>query len=332
MVSRGIMNIPTAVYDQNHSQTSRELVTMLINSDVFDVEHVVGSRAELNELLAQGAVKVGLIIPPSFGRDVERQEATVQVLLDGSETSTALIAQAYLEGMAYVYVQRMLAGTTALPDELAQIDTRARTWFNEDMRREVFQLPGEMAGGVALLAVLLPALAIIKEREEGTLEQLFVTPLRSFELVLGKSLLTLIITFLVFSGMLSLNVLHFRVPLRGSLALLMGLTSFYIFVEMGWGLLISATARTQGQGFLGAFIIVILEIILSGQVLPVEYMPRAAQLIGYLMPNRHYTTIVRDIMLKGSTLVDLWPQVIALGLAGLVLYGLVVNRLQKRLE
>jgi ABC-2 type transport system permease protein len=200
------------------------------------------------------------------------------------------------------------------------------------MRREVFQLPGEMAGGVALLAILLPALAIIREREEGTLEQLFVTPLRSIELVVGKSVLTLMITSLVFLGMLSLNVLYFEVPMRGSVGLLLALTVFYIFVEMGWGLLISATARTQGQGFLGAFIVVILEVILSGQILPVEYMPRAAQGLANLMPNRHYTAIVRDIMLKGSTLADLWPHLLTLGVVGLVLYVLVVNRLQKRLE
>ena len=127
MVSRGIMHIPTAVYDQNQSQTSRELVIMLTNSDVFEVNYYASSQAELNELLERGAAKVGLIIPPTFSRDVERKEATVQVLLDGSETSTALIAQAYLEGMAYVYIQRVLAGTAALPNELAQIDTRART-------------------------------------------------------------------------------------------------------------------------------------------------------------------------------------------------------------
>jgi ABC-2 type transport system permease protein len=332
MVSRGIMNIPTAVYDQDQSKTSRELVTMLVNSDVFDVDHITGSRAELNELLDRGAVKVGLVIPPSFGRDVERQEATVQVLLDGSETSTALIARAYLEGMAYVYIERMLAGTTTLPDEVAQIDTRTRTWFNEDMRREVFQLPGEMAGGLAMLAVLLPALAIIKEREDGTLEQLFVTPLRSFELVVGKSLLTLVIAYLVFLGMLSLNVFHFNVPLRGSLPLLLALTALYIFVEMGWGLLISATARTQGQGFMGAFIIVLLEVIFSGQILPVEYMPPVAQGLANLMPNRHYTAIVRDIMLKEATLPDLWFHVSALVAVGFILYLLAVNYLRKRVD
>ena len=183
-----------------------------------------------------------------------------------------------------------------------------------------------------MLAVLLPALAIIKEREEGTLEQLFVTPLRSIELIIGKSLLTLVVAYLAFLGMFMLNVMHFNVPMRGSLSLLLALTGFYIFVEMGWGLLISASARTQGQGFLGAFIVVILEVIFSGQILPVEHMPPIAQGLANFMPNRHYTAIVRDIMLKGTTFSELWPHVLALGVVGLILYLLAANRLQKSME
>ena len=333
MVSRGIMHIPTAVYDQNQSRDSRELTTMLVNSEVFEIDHYVNSQESMQNLLEHGTVKVGLVIPPTFATDVEKQQATVQVLLDGSETTTALIAQAYLEGMAYVYTQQFLARESPGPSlELAVVDICARTWFNEEMRREIFQLPGEMAGGLAMLSILLPALAIIREREDGTLEQLMVTPLRSFELVIGKSLLTLLIAFAVFWGMLALNVFHFGVPLRGSVLLLGGMTAFYIFVEMGWGLLISATARTQGQGFLGAFIIVLMEVIFSGQILPVEHMPRVAQWLAACMPNQHYTTLVRNIMLKGATLADVWPQFIALSIIGLVLYALAIKRLQKKMD
>ena len=336
MVSRGIMHIPTAVCDQDHSQASRRLVSVLRNSRIFDPDYYASSQAELEHKLERGTVRVGLVIPRDFGANVEGRGATIQVLLDGSETSTALVAGAYLEGMAYAYVRWMLgeqsAGLSVVIGELEQVEFRSRVWFNEDLRREVFQLPAEMAGAVALLAVLLPAVAIVREREAGTLEQLFVTPIRSIELIVGKSLLTLIITYLAFLGMLALNVLHFQVPLRGSLALLMILTGYYIFVEMGWGLLISAVARTQGQGFLGAFFVVILEVILSGQVLPVEHMPRAVQMVSYLMPNRHYTAIVRDIMLRGSTLADLWPQVVALAVLGVVLYALATTHLRKRLD
>ena len=132
--------------------------------------------------------------------------------------------------------------------------------------------------------------------------------------------------------MLALNTLHYQVPLRGSLVLLMVLTAYYIFVEMGWGLLISAVARTQGQGFLGAFFVVMLEVILSGQVLPVEYMPRVVQMASYLAPNKHYTAIVRGIMLRGAGLADLWPQVLALGVLGVGLYSIATVRLRKRLD
>ena len=336
MVSRGIMHIPTAVCDQDRSQASRQLVTTLRHSRVFDPDTHVNSPGEVELLLQKGDVKVGLVIPPNFGTDAQTGGATVQVLLDGSETGTALVTQAYVEGIAFAYAEQVLGqrliGLDVVVGELEQLDARSRVWFNEDLRREIFQLPAEMAGAVALLAVLLPAVSIVREREAGTLEQLFVTPLRSVELIVGKSVLTLIVTYVGFLGMLALNTLHYHVPLRGSLSLLMILTAGYIFVEMGWGLLISAMARTQGQGFLGAFFVVMLEVILSGQVLPVEYMPRVVQAVSYLAPNRHYTAIVRGIMLKGSGVTNLWPQILALAVLGIGLYTVATLRLRKRLD
>ncbi|MDH4138539.1 MAG: ABC transporter permease, partial [Anaerolineae bacterium] len=209
-VSRGIMHIPTAVYDQDHSPASRRLVGMLRNSRHFDPDYYVSSQAELEQLLERGIAKVGLVIPRDFGTEVDGQGATAQVLLDGTEPTTALLAQAYLEGAAYEYVQQILdeesSGEAVVIGELEQVEARPRVWFNEDLRREVFQLPAEMAGAVAMLAVLLPAVAIVREREIGTLEQLFVTPMRPIELIVGKSLLALLIAYLSFLGMLALNV------------------------------------------------------------------------------------------------------------------------------
>jgi ABC-2 type transport system permease protein len=337
-IAEGITHIPTAVYDQDHSPDSRRLVGMLRNSYHFDPDYYAGSRAELVRLLERGIVRVGLVIPPDFGAglNAEGQGSTVQVLLDGSEITTSLLAQAYLDGMSYEYVQRMVgegSGELAVViEDLEQVEARSRVWFNEGLRTENFQLPAEMAGALAMLAVFLPAVAIVREREVGTLEQLFVTPMRPIELVVGKSLLALVIAYLGFLGMLALNVLHFRVPLRGSLGLLLVLTGYYIFVELGWGLLISVVAKTQGQGLVGAFFLVVLEVILSGQILPVEFMPRAVQAASYLMPNRHYTAIVRAIMLKGAGPGDLWPQVVALGVLGAILYTVAAVRLRKRLD
>jgi ABC-2 type transport system permease protein len=334
-IAEGIMHIPTAVYDQDLGPDSRRLVEMLSNSRHFDVVRYVSTRTELAQLLEQGTARVGVIIPRGFGAGLVGNEAVVQVLLDGTEITTSLLAQAYLEAMAYEYTQQIVGEELQLAvavGDLEQLEARSRVWFNEGLRTEDFQLPAEMAGGVALLSIFLPTVAIVRERERGTLEQLFVTPIRPIELIVGKSLLALLITYVGFLGMLALNVYHFEVPLRGSLALLMVLTGYYIFVELGWGLLISVSAKTQGQGLLVAFFLVVLEVILSGQILPVEFMPRPVQMVSYLAPNKHYTAIVRAVMLRGVGLSDLWPQVIALGVLGVVLYTVAAFRLQKRLE
>jgi ABC-2 type transport system permease protein len=273
---------------------------------------------------------VGLVIPPEFGADLTAgRGATVLVLQDGTETLTALLAGAFLEGTAHVYGQRLLQAETGT---LAFAEARARVWFNEDLRKEDFNVPAEMAAVVALLATFLPAVAIVRERESGTLEHLFVAPVRSIELILGKGALAALIAYLGFLEALAIATLQLGVPLRGSLLLLLFLAAFYVFVELGWGLVISAVARTQAQAFLAAFFWMMLESVLSGQVLPVENMPAAVQALARLMPNTHFTVIVRSIMLKSSTLADLWPQVTALGLLGVALYALAAGRLRKRLD
>jgi len=254
-VSAEIMHIPTAVYDQDQSQYSRDLVSMLRGSRLFDPDIYVSSQAEIEQLLEEGTVKIGLVIPPDFGADlIGGRGATVQALQDGTETLTALMSGAYLEAASYIYASR-LGGDTTMSISTGQIelvDPRSRIWFNEELRKENFQIPAEMAAAVAWLATLLPAVAIVRERERGTLEQLFVTPIRSIELIVGKATLAAVITFLGFLEALAVSTLYLQVPLRGALSLLLILGAFYIFVEMGWGLVISAIVKTQGQAFLAS--------------------------------------------------------------------------------
>jgi len=334
-IGEGIMHIPTAVCDQDLSADSRRLVCMLRNSRYFDPDYHVGSQAELEQLLEKGEVKVGLFVPQDFGAKLtaEDQGATAQVLLDGTETTTALLAQAYLEETAYEYVQRQgSAGGVTVTGGLERVDARSRAWFNEDLREKTLDLPDELADSLVLLAIFVPALLITREREAGTLEHLFVTPMRPIEMIIGKGLLAFTVAYLGFLGMLALLVFHFQIPFQGSLALLMGLTAYYVLVEMGWGLLISTIARTQGQSLMGAYILCVVEIILSGRVLPVAYMPRITQAVSLMMPNRHYTAILRGIMLKDYALADLWPQLVSLAVLGVVLYTVAAFRLQKRLD
>jgi ABC-2 type transport system permease protein len=333
-VAAAIMHIPTGVYDQDRSRHSRDLVGMLRGSRLFDPDTFVGSQAELEHLLQEGTVRVGLVIPPHFGSDlVSGDGSTVQVLQDGSDTLTAKTSSAYLEAASYVYAERLATdGTLSVAvSEVAFVDPRSRIWFNEELRKENFQIPAEMAAAVAWLATLLPAVAIVREREKGTLEQLFVTPLRSLELIVGKATLAAVITFIGFLEALAVSTLYLGVPMRGSLALLLALGGFYIFVEMGWGLVISAVVRTQGQAFIATLFWLLLESVLSGQILPVENMPRAVQAAAQLMPSTHFSKVTRGIMLRGSTLTHLWPQVIALAVLGIGLYALAAARLQKRM-
>jgi len=345
-IGDGIKHIPTVVYDQDLSAASRRLVTTLRNTRYFDPDHHVGDRAALERLLEKGTAKVGLIIPQGFGSALEarRRQATAQALLDGTETTTALLAQAYLEEATQAYAQQAAAQQAAAQQaaaqqaaaqvtiELKQIETRPQAWFNEDLRQRTLTLPGEMADSLTLLALFLPALLVARERERGTLEQLFVTPVRPIEVIVGKGLLAFLVTYLGFLGMLALNVFYFQIPLRGSLAVLMTLTGYYLLVEMGWGLLISTAARTQGQSLMAAFILAVVDIIFSGRVLPMTYTPRLAQTLSYLTPSRQYTDIMEGIMLKGAALPDLWPQVAALSVLGVVLYAVAAARLQKRLD
>jgi ABC-2 type transport system permease protein len=174
--------------------------------------------------------------------------------------------------------------------------------------------------------------AIVRERERGTLEQLYVTPLRSTELLAGKGILAAAITFVGFLEALAITTLYLRVPLRGSVAVLLGLAAFFIVVEMGLGLVISAVARTQGQAFIAAFFWLMLESVLSGQILPVESMPHAVQAFARLLPGTHFTAIVRGVMLRGNGLADLWPSVLAMGAVGVALYALASARLRRRLD
>ncbi|HDQ71868.1 MAG TPA: ABC transporter permease [Chloroflexi bacterium] len=336
-IGEGIKHIPTAVYDQDTSPDSRRLVRMLDNSRYFAPEYGVDSQAELEQLLEKGDVKVGIFVPHDFGAALMSadREAAAQVLLDGSETSTALLAQVYLEETAYAYVQQTLERTSeggAMASALEQVDARSRVWFNEDLSNKTLDLPDELADSLVLLAIFVPALLITREREAGTLEHLFVTPIRPIELIVGKGLLAFIVAYLGFLGMLALLLFHFQIPMQGSLALLIGLTGYYILVEMGWGLLISTITRTQGQSLMAAYILCIVQIIFSGRILPVAYMPQVTQATSLVMPNRHYTTILRGIMLKDYALGDLWSPVIALGMLGLALYAIAALRLQKHLD
>jgi len=326
--SGGVAHLPTVVSDQSQTRSSRELVSALRNSESFvPDQYTDGSRAAAGRLL-EGSARVAVVIPANFAQRMGRPDrpAEVQVLLDGTEPVTALVAQAYAEETILRFAEDRLARRVpSMPTD--PIDARVRVLFNESMRGENFYIPGELADILAALVIVLTAIALSRERERGTIEQLMVTPLRPIELIVGKALPAMFVAYSQFLIMLAVALFWFRVPLHGSASLLLVLAVFFVTVEAGWGMLLSSLSWTQGQALVTAFFYVSVETVVSGYMIPPEQMPVAAQWFSRIFPLRYFIAILRGIFLRGATLADLWPEVLALAVLGIGVFALATYRL-----
>jgi len=334
--SRPIEHLPLAVIDEDHSQASRELLQAMTNSRTFDITRRPGSDAEAIQMIEEGQVVAALHIPPDFSaqlRDPTANAPQVQLLLDGSEAIAAQVAQVSAEGTAATFGQRVALQTWDLGPAFRAgpaINPEVRVWFNESLSESNYEVPSEL--GFVLLAVSLTiaSLGIARERELGTLEQLHVTPLRGSELIIGKALPAVVLAYVEFLILLAVSHFGFGVPIRGSLALLMTIALFYIFVELGWGLMISSISKNQQQAMLIAFSLMMVETIFSGYASPVENMPAALQVIANFVPIKHWLIILRDILLKGVGIEVFWPELVALALLGIAINTLTVWVLRRQ--
>ncbi len=334
--SRPIEHLPLAVIDEDHSQASRELLQAMTNSRTFDTTRWPGSDAEAIRMIEDGQVVAALHIPPNFSaqlRDPTANAPQVQLLLDGSEAIAAQIAQMSAEGTAATFGQRVALQAWDLGPAFsagAAINPEVRVWFNESLSESNYEVPSEL--GFVLLAVSLSiaALGIARERELGTLEQLHVTPLRNSELIIGKALPAIVLAYAEFLILLAVSHFGFGVPIRGSLALLMTIAFFYIFVELGWGLMISSVSKNQQQAMLIAFSLMMVETIFSGYASPVENMPAALQVVANFVPIKHWLIILRDILLKGVGVEVFWPELLALAVLGIAINGLTIWVLRRQ--
>jgi ABC-2 type transport system permease protein len=224
----------------------------------------------------------------------------------------------------------LAAGAVASVDELVPIDARLRVRFNEELRDSNYTVPSEMGFMLAAITVMVAALGIARERELGTLEQLTVTPLRGLELIIGKAIPAIIMSYMVFLLMLFISLTVFGVPMRGSWALLLVLAAFYLFVELGWGIMASAVSSTQLQALLLVFVFIMIEIVFSGYAFPVENMPRALQLVSNLFPIKHWLIVFRSILLKGAGPSAYWQELVALAILGVGVMGSTVLLLRRQ--
>ena len=336
-VTTDVREIPTAVADFDRTQAARELVRRFERSGYFRVVERVDEARALGRLLDAGRVKAALQLDPGFDTDLKRgRTALVQILVDGTDSNTAGVVADYASRIVFEYnrdAARAGAAVLALAGPGAgEVELRARVWYNPDLRSRNFYVPGVMAILIMLTSLLLTSMAIVREREIGTMEQLMVTPIRPVELILGKTLPFALIGFFDVALITVVAVSWFAVPIRGSLLLLFGATALYLLSALGIGLFISTVSRTQQQALMTTFFFFQPAMLLSGFVFPIANMPEAIQYLTYLNPLRYFLVIIRGIFLKGSGADVLWPHMLALFLLGSGVLTVSALRFRKRLE
>lgn len=332
-----IEHLPTAMLDADGSAESRALVAALENARTFDLAYLPDSPDDVSDLVDQGTAVVGIIVPEGFGAALTAsavQPPQVQVIVDGTDPVAADAARRSVEGVIAVMRRRAIVqrtgGLADGPGEVIRAEVRVR--YNEDLREANFAIPSVMGIMLMCIALLIASAGIARERELGTLEQIMVTPMQPVEIIIGKAIPTVGIAYVNFVIMLAATVLVFDVPFRGSLPLLLVLALFYLFIELGWGLIVSAFSTTQQEAFLVAAFIMLPEMIFSGYVVPVENMPRAMELASNLVPIKHWLIVVRAVMLKGAGLEIIWPNLLALAILGTAIMTISVLVLRQRLS
>lgn len=332
-VTTDVAHVKTAVFDQDYTPTSRALVDRFIRSGYFTAAAYVDSDGELDELFNRGQVSAALRVPPSFAARVAAGEsAPVQVIVDGTDANTAGVVLSYarqIVGDAAVEVLQRRAGGPAAP--LPQVELASRAWFNADLASRNFYVPGVIAMIVTLVTLLLTSMAVVREKELGTMEQIIVTPILPVEFILGKTMPSVVIGFVNMVFVTLLGVFWFAVPIRGSVGLLFLSTIVYLVAAIGIGLFISTVSATQQQAMMSTFFFFFPAVLLSGFMFPIANMPVAVQYVTLLDPMRYFLIIVRGIFLKGVGLTVLWPQLAALLALGAAVLFLAVRRFRKTL-
>ncbi len=326
-----VRDVPVVVADGDRSPRSRELIARFDASRNFTVIDTVTTVAEVEPYLEEGRAWMALSIPVRYGADVAAgRPATLQVIADGTDSNSTTVALGYATSLVGTYAQELVTAETGRAGEVG-IDARIRVWFNPQLESRFFMIPGVLALVLLVITTILAAMAIVREKELGTLEQLNVTPLRRWELILGKLLPYAIVGFVDVLIVVAVAVFWFEVPLRGSFLLLLAMSLLYVFCTLSLGLFVSTVSETQQQAMLTAMFFFMMPMIyLSGFIFPIENMPAAIQPITYLMPLRYYLVIVRGIFLKGIGPTLLWPQAAALAAWGIVVLSLAVVRSRKR--
>jgi drug efflux transport system permease protein len=333
-----IHHVPTAVLDLDHTQESRELISRFSSSPYFQVQWQLTQPSEMVDLVDQGQASVALQIHPGFSEALRKgQTAPLQVIVDATNSNTALIAAGYINQIAQAFAQdqakdRMARSSPYLVGHIPQVELQPRPWYNVNLKSRWFFVPGVIGSLTLVLVTTLTAFAVVREREIGTLEQIMVTPIRPWEFILGKTVPFFLIGLLDVSLIAAVGTLWFQVPLRGSVGVLLAGTVLFLLCMLGAGLLISTVSSTQQQAMVTAFFFIMPAVIFSGFGFPISTMPQWLQYLTYLNPLRYFLVVLRGVYLKGIGFPILWPQMASMAALGFALLTLSVARFHKALD
>ena len=331
-----VKNVPIAVWDQSRSPESRALLDAFRAADYFRIDYEVRSEEDIQILIERGDVRAALVIPPDYDSRLLEGDAQVSMILDGSDAtvgSTALstanlIGQSYSIKVLTEQASRQGRAATVKPP----LEVRTRVWYNPDLVSAYFMIPGMIGMILYMITALLTASAIVRERERGTIEQLIVTPIRSWELVVGKIVPYVILGFFDTLEVLLIGHYWFKVPIRGDLGLIFATSGLLLLSSLGIGLFASTIANTQQEAFLTVMFTMLPGIFLSGFFFPLDAMPQFLQIVSYAIPLRYFLVIIRTLLLKGVGLAAIQNEVIALAIFGVVIMGAAATRFRKRLD
>jgi ABC-2 type transport system permease protein len=333
-----IRHVPTVVVDLDNSQESRDLISLFTSSPYFDVQHELTNSRQIGDMIEQGKTTVGIEIDAGFAQKLRKGEtAPVQVIVDATNSNTALIASGYISQIALGFAQQYQRDRIAriapqLAEAIPQVELEPRPWYNPRLSSRWFFVPGVIGSLTLVLVVTLTAFAVVREREIGTLEQIMVTPIRPAEFILGKTLPFFLIGLFDVSLIAAVGTLWFRIPFRGHFSVLLTGSVLFIVCMLGVGLLISTVSSTQQQAMVTAFFFIMPAIAFSGFGFPISTMPHWMQILTYAVPLRYFLIVLRGTYLKGVGFQILWPQMAAMAALGVGLLTVAILRFHKALD
>ncbi len=334
-----VRHIPLGIIDLDATFLSRDLASRLRSSEYFDLFYLARDFSDSEKLLDEGKLKIIVVIPSRFSQDLAKgKDTSLQLLVDGSDNNTALVAMGYLLKIIQsfntkILLEKLNKEGTALLTGMPSLDLNSRVWYNPDLRSKNFIVPGLIAVLMMILAAMLTSLTIAREWETGTMEQLIATPARPHEIVIGKLIPHFFLGFIQLSLVVSIGTFLFKVPFRGNLFLLIFVSALFLVCGLGIGLFISTVAKSQQLAFMLSIIFTLLpSFLLSGFIFPISSMPKIIQFITYLVPAKYFLIVIRGILLKGTGLPAFWSEVLALFLLATLIVLACSKRMKLRLE